>query len=760
MLFLIDISGATDISALASLPGTGAPADVKPVSKMPFLDLLAPAYGLAGPTFPEKIEGIAFGPDQPDGSHLLVVTQDNDFVAGQPSRIFAFSIAPTALTGWQAASASFSDACLSPAPVTCPSADACRHDGMCNPGTASCRPPALPAGTIAGPEVLGDCLRNQCDGQGSLVSIADDNDVPADDGNQCTTEVCGGGTPSHPATAAGTTCDQGGGAKCDGAGFCVACLAASDCPGTDTDCAFRSCIAGTCTVLFAPRGVAVSSQTAGDCQQNQCDGSGGVTTAVDDSDVPVDGNPCTDDVCIGGVGTNPPVPAVGFTCGGGNVCDGAGLCIGCITAKRLPWRGRGMRHARAPPGFAAERSRREGTRVTSQIAGDCHANACDRAGNIVSVVDDTDVLADGNDCTIDVCTDGVPSNAVAPVGSRCSQSGGNVCSASGRCVAAFMVVRMGDGATPLSSASAPVFVDEYTIDGSLLRTVALPTTINGSQRRFTNSGQASSEGALALSSDGHYLTLAGYDASVAPPTASVAGTAAATTNRVVARIDAAGNVDTSTSVNNAFDKNNVRGAVTDDGTRFWLSGANGGASGGVQFVALGGTAGSSITSNLSNVRTLEIFGGQLYGGSNNGTFTNVFTVGIGLPTTPATAVRFQVFLRRPRAHSPSSSSARTRSRRRRPSDATAGGGIQKWTLNGATWTLATTFSAGLGGVGARGLAGYVSGSNVVLIATTAESANPSGQHVVTLTDPESPTAANIVTGSTSIAYRGVALPPF
>ena len=70
------------------------------------------------------------------------------------------------------------------------------------------------------------------------------------------------------------------------------------------------------------------------------------------------------------------------------------------------------------------------------------------------------------------------------------------------------------------------------------------------------------------------------------------------------------------------------------------------------------------------------------------------------------------------------------------------------------------FSAGLGGVGVRGLAGYASGSNVVLIATTAESANPSGQHVVTLTDPESPTAANIVTGSTSIAYRGVALPPF
>jgi len=115
-LFLADLTGATDISDIASLPRTGAPDGVKAVSKTPFLDLLAPAYGLAGPTFPEKIEGIAFGPDRPDGSHLLIVTQDNDFIASQPSQIFAFTVAPAALPGWQPQRAGFSEACVSPSP--------------------------------------------------------------------------------------------------------------------------------------------------------------------------------------------------------------------------------------------------------------------------------------------------------------------------------------------------------------------------------------------------------------------------------------------------------------------------------------------------------------------------------------------------------------------------------------------------------------------------------------------------------------------
>jgi hypothetical protein len=91
-IFKIDITDATDIRPVPALPTTGLPVGVTPVTKVPFLDLLAPAFGLAGASFPEKIEGLAFGPDLPDGRHLLIVTNDNDFIAAQPNRFLAFAI--------------------------------------------------------------------------------------------------------------------------------------------------------------------------------------------------------------------------------------------------------------------------------------------------------------------------------------------------------------------------------------------------------------------------------------------------------------------------------------------------------------------------------------------------------------------------------------------------------------------------------------------------------------------------------------------
>jgi len=91
---LIDISLATDAKDV-QLPQTGAlPVGAVPVTKtLPaFLDLLDPAFGLAGDSFPEKIEGLAWGPHLPDGRRLLLVTSDNDFFATQPTRIYAFAV--------------------------------------------------------------------------------------------------------------------------------------------------------------------------------------------------------------------------------------------------------------------------------------------------------------------------------------------------------------------------------------------------------------------------------------------------------------------------------------------------------------------------------------------------------------------------------------------------------------------------------------------------------------------------------------------
>lgn len=100
-IFKIDIANATDINGITSLPASATPSGVVPVTKTAFIDLLNPSFGLAGASFPEKIEGLAFGPDLPDGRHLLMVASDNDFIAANPSNIYAFAIDKTSLPGFQ-----------------------------------------------------------------------------------------------------------------------------------------------------------------------------------------------------------------------------------------------------------------------------------------------------------------------------------------------------------------------------------------------------------------------------------------------------------------------------------------------------------------------------------------------------------------------------------------------------------------------------------------------------------------------------------
>lgn len=91
-LYEIGLREATDISRIDSLPATGIPAGVRPVVKRLFLDLLDPRWGLAGESFPAKIEGIAFGPRLKDGSRLLLITSDNDFKPDEATHIYAFSV--------------------------------------------------------------------------------------------------------------------------------------------------------------------------------------------------------------------------------------------------------------------------------------------------------------------------------------------------------------------------------------------------------------------------------------------------------------------------------------------------------------------------------------------------------------------------------------------------------------------------------------------------------------------------------------------
>ena len=88
-IYKIDLTGATDVSNVASLPQIATGGNT-PVSKSLFLDLLLFPEFATG--FPEKIEGLSFGPLLADGRLPLYVSTDNDFFAVNPSLIYGFAI--------------------------------------------------------------------------------------------------------------------------------------------------------------------------------------------------------------------------------------------------------------------------------------------------------------------------------------------------------------------------------------------------------------------------------------------------------------------------------------------------------------------------------------------------------------------------------------------------------------------------------------------------------------------------------------------
>jgi hypothetical protein len=332
---------------------------------------------------------------------------------------------------------------------------------------------------------------------------------------------------------------------------------------------------------------------------------------------------------------------------------------------------------------------------------------------------------------------------------------------SGSAIASDVVVcRVGSGVATLTTAAASVFLERHASDGMLVQTFALPTTVSGSNRRLTLGGTKKGECGLVVSSDGNYLTLAGYDA--APGTASVSASASSMVNRIVARVDAAGNVDTTTRLNGAFDTASVTGAASVDGSAFWVSGNGASGLGGIWYLAHGATGGLQILANPNDVRTLNIASGQLFGTTNTATFTSIFSVGTGLPKTvgqstsplyglPMAQVYGFAFFDRSR-----SNGGLDRLYIANDNSIAAGGGIQKWSFDGSIWYLVTTFTDGLGTAGVRGLAAEAQGANIVLYATTAES---TGNKLVRVVDDDSasPTATVIATAPDNTAYRGVAL---
>lgn len=335
----------------------------------------------------------------------------------------------------------------------------------------------------------------------------------------------------------------------------------------------------------------------------------------------------------------------------------------------------------------------------------------------------------------------------------------------------LVVYRIGTGTGSLVNTGNPVFLDEFSPTGTLVQSIPMPTLVNGTQKRLIASGTASSEGQMTRSADGRFLVVPGYDAT-APHTSALTGAASSVVNRVIGRVDAEGNVDTSTALTDAYDANNFRGVASDNGLRFWVAG-NGS---GLRYVAaLGATSSTQLSTTNNNLRQAAIFSGQLYVSSGNGNVVRLGSVGTGLPVTSGQTISSLPGYTPPPPPNPTASpnafvlldldaGVAGVDTLYTADDNTTLGGLLKHSFDGTTWTARG--SAGAAADNYRGLTAVRQGSNVILYAVRkGGGAAAGGGEVVTLTDSSgstgtlSGTPTLLATAAANTAFRGIAFAP-
>ncbi len=326
----------------------------------------------------------------------------------------------------------------------------------------------------------------------------------------------------------------------------------------------------------------------------------------------------------------------------------------------------------------------------------------------------------------------------------------------------LVVYRVGDGVAGLANSGAPVFLDEYATDGTLVQSLALPVTAASGVFPLIASGTATSEGLLTRSADRRFLLLTGYGRALGG-SGSLSGTAAAVVPRVLGRVDASGVIDTSTALTDFADANNPRSAVSTQGTDVWLAGG----AGGVRFATLGASTSTQINAAPTNFRQLAIVDGQLLVSTSSGSSFRLAEVASGLPTdagqtlvnlpglptnsgSPYAYVFFDLSVAVPGVDTLYLADDSI--------------GLQKYSLVAGTWTL----NGSIGGAADlyRGLAGVLVGSEVRLYATRlGGSGAAGGGQLVSLSDASghggnfAASATVLVTAANNTALRGVAMAP-
>jgi hypothetical protein len=331
-------------------------------------------------------------------------------------------------------------------------------------------------------------------------------------------------------------------------------------------------------------------------------------------------------------------------------------------------------------------------------------------------------------------------------------------------IGSLYVERLGDGSTALSSASTSISILGYS--GTTLQTTWNLASTGSS--RLTDSGSATSNGYLSMTTDRQSLLITGYDANLG--TASVAGGAGIA--RRVQVLDSTGTItDTyTTATTGSWQGNNFRSVAGTDRENIWGSGAGTTTTGGIRyFDDQSSTSTTLVATGATNTRVVGIFDGGLYYSTGSGT-SGIYSLG-ALPTTATTPT---ALIATGSGSSPYSFSLFDTNNDDVMDVAfiaddrtSAGGGLQRWDFDGSLWSNTYSLllnptgnalqSTGTGLLGLRGLSvSFDDASDLFTIyGTTTESSNNRLISITTGLAGTPTTWDQIATAGSNYVFRGV-----
>jgi hypothetical protein len=311
----------------------------------------------------------------------------------------------------------------------------------------------------------------------------------------------------------------------------------------------------------------------------------------------------------------------------------------------------------------------------------------------------------------------------------------------------IVVERVGNGSTTLTSAASAINVVELNTSGTTQQTIS---TLFTGLNLLTETGSGTSNG--YLNSYNTSLGIPGYNSALT--TASVAGlntkatnilgTGATVLNRVVFPISGSPL---------PFTGNNFRSIIPTGSTTFYASGAGSSSTGGIWYY--NGTSYTQVSTTQTNTRNVEIFNGNLYFSTGSGT-AGIYQVGTGLPTSSGQTATIVVAAASPYGFSISPDGKTMYVADDGTVNGNTGGGIQKWTKSGSTWTRQYTFA-----VQSRGITVDYSGNNPVIYATTVViSPIIDNNKIIKIEDTgSSASSSDVLSAGSNYIFRGVDFAP-